>query len=68
MWGGAYGDHYFGHLDCHRVACSNSLKTIPQLMMSQEEGVAGDCSGQGGLTGVRVCHLAHKGVCRCSQQ
>ena len=30
--GGRYVDFYFGQLDCHRVVCSNSVKTIPQLL------------------------------------
>ncbi|MDE2735381.1 MAG: glycosyltransferase [Gemmatimonadota bacterium] len=34
--GGRYVDFYFGQLDCHRVVCSNSVKTIPQLLAWRE--------------------------------
>ena len=30
--GSRYVDFYFGQLDCHRVVCSNSVKTLPQLL------------------------------------
>ncbi|MCY3668035.1 MAG: glycosyltransferase [Gemmatimonadetes bacterium] len=33
---GRYVDFYFGQLDCHRVVCSNSVKTIPQLLAWRE--------------------------------
>ena len=34
--GARYVDFYFGQLDCHRVVCSNSVKTIPQLLAWRE--------------------------------
>ena len=34
--GGRYVDFYFGQLDCHRVVCSNSVKTLPQLLAWRE--------------------------------
>ena len=34
--GGRYVDFYFGQLDCHRVVCSNSVKTLPQLLARHE--------------------------------
>lgn len=34
--GGHYVDFYFGQLDCHRVVCSNSVKTLPQLLARHE--------------------------------
>ena len=33
---GRYVDFYFGQLDCHRVVCSNSVKTLPQLLAWHE--------------------------------
>ena len=29
----AFLDYYFGHMDCHRVVCSNSAKEVPQLVL-----------------------------------
>ena len=29
----AFLDYYFGHLDCHRVMCSQSVLDLPQLMV-----------------------------------
>ena len=29
----AFLDYYFGHMDCHRVVCSNSAKEMPQLVV-----------------------------------
>ncbi len=29
----AFVEYYFGHLDCHRVVCSQSVLDIPQLMV-----------------------------------
>ena len=34
--GDRYVDFYFGQLDCHRVVCSNSVKTLPQLLAWRE--------------------------------
>lgn len=34
--GSRYVDFYFGQLDCHRVVCSNSVKTLPQLLARSE--------------------------------
>ena len=34
--GSRYVDFYFGQLDCHRVVCSNSVKTLPQLLAWRE--------------------------------
>ena len=34
--GGRYVDFYFGQLDCHRVVCSNSVKTLPHLLARRE--------------------------------
>ena len=34
--GGRYVDFYFGQLDCHRVVCSNSVKSLPQLLTWRE--------------------------------
>ena len=34
--GSRYVDFYFGQLDCHRVVCSNSVKTLPQLLARRE--------------------------------
>ena len=30
--GSRYDAFYFGQLDCHRVVCSNAVKTLPQLL------------------------------------
>lgn len=29
----AFLNYYFGHIDCHRVVCSNSAKEMPQLVV-----------------------------------
>ncbi len=29
----AFFGYYFGHIDCHRIVCSNSAKEIPQLVV-----------------------------------
>ena len=34
--GERYVDFYFGQLDCHRVVCSNSVKTLPQLLARRQ--------------------------------
>lgn len=30
--GPAYRDYYFGNLDCHRLHCSNAVRSIPQVL------------------------------------
>ena len=34
--GSRYVDFYFGQLDCHRVVCSDSVKTLPHLLAWRE--------------------------------
>ncbi|MEW6755965.1 MAG: transglutaminase-like domain-containing protein [Candidatus Latescibacterota bacterium] len=31
-----YLEYYFGNLDCHRVVCSNSVKTLPHVLAGAE--------------------------------
>lgn len=33
----AFLDYYFGHMDCHRIVCSNSAKEIPQLVVQNPD-------------------------------
>lgn len=33
----AFLDYYFGHIDCHRIMCSNSAKEIPQLAVQNPD-------------------------------
>ena len=35
-FGDRFVDFYFGQLDCHRVVCSNSVKSLPQLLAWRE--------------------------------
>ena len=33
----AFLNYYFGHIDCHRVVCSNSAKEMPQLVVQNPD-------------------------------
>ncbi len=33
----AFLEYYFGHLDCHRVLCSKSVKDLPQLVLQNSD-------------------------------